>query len=1087
MRQKSIPTRKFSIVFILIFSTLISFAYTANIKVKTGGQGPVNIYAPNISISATAKGTADILCADTQYLSEPGQPQIPWKVTTVLLPPDADISTVSYAVNNLVYKQVEGTFDIEPSPLYGTWDENGNPILVYPEGRTIVDGRDIDIYNADEFWPGEGAKISQKGRLRRWKLAEVAVPMVKYNPVTGKVEELVDADVDVTFERTTITAKSQNILRSKHRNKQIGRVKKIAANFDTAAAEYESQTLDSVDTTANESIDYSAPAGTSSTGYVIITTAAIESASTKLDDFVTHKTNLGWDVQVLTEADWGGGTGATAYTNLHTWLQNNYITEDILYVLLIGTPYPDTGTVPMRWYDDGRDGGAPTDFFYSSFTGDAYWEVVVGRIPYYWSVSIMDSILQKSIDYDNQTNIAWREKTLLAMARLAADTPMYYLGEQIKSFILEPQFLDSDRIYEEDFGVNPEYTYQQAPTTYMADVWAAKQYGMVLWSTHGNQTSAQYLINTGDVPSLNDNYPSVVFLGSCQNGWPENADNLAYKILQNGGITTVAGSRNTFYTPGDTDYTTGSTNGPLCYRYADRLVDYNDTSGLAWANVRQGDCYLPCRMRFNVYGDPSISLKLPGSPIPLSQSQPAAASSYQSGNTPQNGNDGTISTRWAAANNSYPQWWRVDLGSLQTITKVLIAWYGSTDRSYKYEIQISNDDSNYTTIVDQTSRTETGTSTDIFYESSRYVRVRVTGVSPSGGWAGFWECKVYGPGDDTTPPAAPTDLTASLGDGTIDLDWDDNTELDFNSYNVYRRSTTEGLYSLIASGLLTSDYNDSNFADDTKYYYAVTAADHVPNESDKSYKAIAYHFQGDFSFDGFVDMYDMALLGAGWQSIYDLNDLAGLGRDWLSDTYFIAYLPLDGDANDTTTWNQIVGVPNGNVGWDPCGVINGAVELYGADDSGYIKFPGFYGVTGTGSRTCCACIKTNVNLSHILTWGTSGSGNSWKVQTSLLGKLQVDVGGGDIKGTTNIINDAWHHIAVVLEDDGSPNVSEVKLYVDGQPEMPNGTSQAIDTAAGGDVRIGSFSSDPLYFNGLIDDIRIYDRALSQKEIEILAE
>jgi hypothetical protein len=82
-----------------------------------------------------------------------------------------------------------------------------------------------------------------------------------------------------------------------------------------------------------------------------------------------------------------------------------------------------------------------------------------------------------------------------------------------------------------------------------------------------------------------------------------------------------------------------------------------------------------------------------------------------------------------------------------------------------------------------------------------------------------------------------------------------------------------------------------------------------------------------------------------------------------------------------------------------------------------------------------------------------------------------------------------------LDSDGTPDVSEVLLYADGAREELNYSSQAaIDTgsAAGGltsnDVRIGAWhrAGSEMYFNGVIDDVRVYDRALSEGEIMALA-
>jgi fibronectin type 3 domain-containing protein len=99
-------------------------------------------------------------------------------------------------------------------------------------------------------------------------------------------------------------------------------------------------------------------------------------------------------------------------------------------------------------------------------------------------------------------------------------------------------------------------------------------------------------------------------------------------------------------------------------------------------------------------------------------------------------------------------------------------------------------------------------------------------------------------GGDTTPPAAPTNLAATAGDGVVDLDWDDNSEPDLASYSVYRDTSSGGPYGQIASGVATSDYSDSTVTNGTTYYYVVTAVDTSSNESGYSNEASATP-QGD--------------------------------------------------------------------------------------------------------------------------------------------------------------------------------------------------------------------------------------------------
>jgi hypothetical protein len=95
-------------------------------------------------------------------------------------------------------------------------------------------------------------------------------------------------------------------------------------------------------------------------------------------------------------------------------------------------------------------------------------------------------------------------------------------------------------------------------------------------------------------------------------------------------------------------------------------------------------------------------------------------------------------------------------------------------------------------------------------------------------------------GGDTTPPAAPTGLTATAGDTTVSLDWDDNSEPDLDGYNVFRGTTPGGSYTQINGALVTtSSYDDNTVSNGTTYYYVVTAVDTSSNESFASNEASA--------------------------------------------------------------------------------------------------------------------------------------------------------------------------------------------------------------------------------------------------------
>jgi hypothetical protein len=134
----------------------------------------------------------------------------------------------------------------------------------------------------------------------------------------------------------------------------------------------------------------------------------------------------------------------------------------------------------------------------------------------------------------------------------------------------------------------------------------------------------------------------------------------------------------------------------------------------------------------------------PGGVTNLALGRTATTDSAQSANPVANGNDGSTSTRWCAANGSTGHWWKVDLGSARNLTGSEVMWEFA--RNYRYRVEISTDNTNWTTVVDKTNNTSTAqTQNDPFTANARYVRITVTGLptTPTT-WASFFEFRVFG-------------------------------------------------------------------------------------------------------------------------------------------------------------------------------------------------------------------------------------------------------------------------------------------------------------------------------------------------------
>ncbi|HWB34966.1 MAG TPA: choice-of-anchor D domain-containing protein, partial [Rugosimonospora sp.] len=150
-----------------------------------------------------------------------------------------------------------------------------------------------------------------------------------------------------------------------------------------------------------------------------------------------------------------------------------------------------------------------------------------------------------------------------------------------------------------------------------------------------------------------------------------------------------------------------------------------------------------------------------GSTTNIALHQPATASSSTNGSLPaSNATDGDANTYWESANNAFPQWLQVDLGSSYSIGKVTLklppqsAW---GTRTQTLSVQTSTNGSTFTTAVNSATYTFTSPTNVVNITvpatTARYVRVNITANS---GWPAGQasEFEVYPSGG--TPPNTAT-------------------------------------------------------------------------------------------------------------------------------------------------------------------------------------------------------------------------------------------------------------------------------------------------------------------------------------------
>ncbi len=147
----------------------------------------------------------------------------------------------------------------------------------------------------------------------------------------------------------------------------------------------------------------------------------------------------------------------------------------------------------------------------------------------------------------------------------------------------------------------------------------------------------------------------------------------------------------------------------------------------------------------------------PAGSILLSFNAPAYASSSQNDSycpncTPDKAVDLNMNTRWASANWTDNEWIYIDLKAPANITRVVLRWEAAYGRGY--QIQVSNDATNWTTIYSTTSG-DGGVDDLTVSGSGRYIRMYGTARGTSYGYS-LWEFEVYGTGGSPNPTLTPT-------------------------------------------------------------------------------------------------------------------------------------------------------------------------------------------------------------------------------------------------------------------------------------------------------------------------------------------
>jgi len=252
----------------------------------------------------------------------------------------------------------------------------------------------------------------------------------------------------------------------------------------------------------------------------------------------------------------------------------------------------------------------------------------------------------------------------------------------------------------------------------------------------------------------------------------------------------------------------------------------------------------------------------------------------------------------------------------------------------------------------------------------------------------------------------------------------------------------------------------------------------------------------DLNGDGIVDAIDMCIMVDHWGEDYSLCDIGPMPwgdgvvdvRDLIvlaeylfedvNDPTLVAHWALDeieGDiasdsANDSANDND--GIVYGDPAWQPeSGVVDGALQLDGIDD--YVSTP-FLLNPADGKFSVFVWIKGGAPGQAVL---SQIGGVNWLCADTLEGNLMTELKAtgrvAAILPSEAVITDGnWHRIGLVW--DGSHRT----LYVDDVAVAEDAQANLEASENGLYIGTGKAMEPGTFWSGLIDDVRIYNRAVT---------
>ena len=506
---------------------------------------------------------------DTGYSTVPGEPELP-AVRSLLVVPDAADVSATITGETFTVSLADVGIDFPLIPLQAPLPKQpGEPELAALNVNATV-------YASDQFVPETAIRVAEAGHVNGQRLIAVEINPISYNPVgqTLKVYE------SLTF------------------NIELGSSTQLAGLQPAAASEADPPQ----DTGLGEELQ-SARAEEAAVSTNRLLVIAHDDFASDLGTFAEHKTNMGWDVDLVSTS-----TAGTSAPQIRSYIQSQYndyaMRPDA--VLLVG----DTDRIP---HFVGSGPSSPdTDLYYATMDGgdDWYPEFPVGRFSVRSSVELAD-VITKTVEYETEPVGTW---TTHVAFMAGADN--YQISEGTHNWVidryLDPLGYTSDRVFTVAHGA----TRQEVSDSFN------DQCMMGIFSGHAStsswvdgppfsRTDVENLTNTGA-------YPFIASF-ACDTGNYVVDESLAetwLRVADKGAVASWAASDTSYWAEDD-----------ILEKALFRAIYDDDQVAFGDATLRAKELYLEyfgptpttrCYFEmYNLFGDPTVALQVQADSVTL--------------------------------------------------------------------------------------------------------------------------------------------------------------------------------------------------------------------------------------------------------------------------------------------------------------------------------------------------------------------------------------------------------------------------------------------------------------------------------------